>query len=221
MPATDDTSPKEGSILLVDKPTGVSSYDVIRILKKKFPGQKIGHAGTLDPMATGLLIVLLGKATKRFDEFQGVQKEYIADITFGQKTDTYDADGKVIWEYGKPFGIDTKTLEEVLMHFTGTFDQTPPAHSAVKINGKRAYELARKEKEVMLSPRPITVYESELLSIEGKTARVRFLVSSGTYIRSLAYDIGEKFGVGAYLSALRRTKIGEYSIAGAKKPEDF
>jgi tRNA pseudouridine55 synthase len=210
-----------GTVLLVDKPRGVSSYDVIRVLKKKFPGQKIGHAGTLDPMATGLLIVLLGKATKRFDEFQGVKKEYIADIEFGRETDTYDADGLVTKTYSEPFVVSQESLQAALNQFAGTFDQTPPAHSAVKVAGKRAYELARANKEVTLSPKPVTVYESKIISLDQHSAQVRFLVSSGTYIRSLAFDIGRVVGFGAHLSGLRRTKIGEYSIEDAKSLEDF
>ncbi len=226
-------------ILLIDKPKNWSSYDVIRFLKPKLKVKKIGHAGTLDPMATGLLIILLGDATKRFDEFQGVKKEYEAVIEFGKKTDTYDREGKVIFEYKKTFKISKKEIEIALKNFTGKIKQKPPPHSAIKIGGKRAYELARSGKIFELAPREVEVYEAKVLKVLGKKVWVKFVVSSGTYIRSLANDLGEVVGLkqsdgsfgrtshgevlgyGAYLYDLKRTKIGEYSLDQAKRPEEI
>jgi tRNA pseudouridine55 synthase len=178
---------------------------------------KIGHAGTLDPFATGLLILLLGNNTKRFDEFQAYKKEYVATIRFGIETETYDKDGQVTRRYDGEVVLDKTTLLQTLHKFTGEIQQVPPRHSAVKIHGKRAYEFARKGKAVSVPPRNVSVYEAELLSCEADTATIRFLVSSGTYIRSLAHDIGKELHYGAHLSALRRTKIGPYSVEDAER----
>lgn len=208
-------------ILLLDKPKGWSSYDVIRFLKRKFLLKgRIGHAGTLDPMATGLLIILLGDATRKFAEFQKMKKEYIATLEFGKETDTFDAEGKVVREYAGDIKISHGELEKILAEFRGEILQTPPAHSALKIGGQPAYKLARRGKSPEMQPRKVFIYEAKVLSVAGETAEILFSVSSGTYIRSLARDIGRELGYGAYLSVLRRTKIGDFSVEQAKLPED-
>ncbi|KKQ35847.1 MAG: tRNA pseudouridine synthase B [Candidatus Nomurabacteria bacterium GW2011_GWB1_37_5] len=246
------------NILLVDKPAGWSSYDVIRYLKRELkskfgktprvnsrgrtsehledrpltPGVgenfdlktdllksdlKIGHAGTLDPMATGLLVVLLGDATKKFAEFQKLKKEYEAVIEFGKKTDTYDKEGKIVFDYDKSFEINQEQVEKALNNFVGKINQVPPPHSAVKVSGRRAYDLARAGKKFELAPKQVEVYEAKILRIKDKRLWINFTVSSGTYIRSLAHDLGEMLGYGAYLTELRRTKIGDYDVKDAEK----
>ena len=208
---------------MLDKPKGWSSYDVIRFLKQKSGFQKIGHAGTLDPMATGLLIILLGDATKKFAEFQKMRKEYIATLEFGKETDTFDAEGRVVHEYAGNAEISRDELEKALAEFRGEIMQIPPAHSALKIGGQPAYKLARRGESPEMAPRKVFIYEAKILNIGStdKTAEILFSVSSGTYIRSLAHDIGKKLGFGAYLSALRRMKVGDFSVEFAKSPENI
>ncbi|MFA5737091.1 MAG: tRNA pseudouridine(55) synthase TruB [Candidatus Paceibacterota bacterium] len=208
-------------IILIDKPLDWTSADVVRLLKRKLRPKKIGHAGTLDPKATGLLIILLDEATKKFAEFQKFPKVYEAEIEFGQKTDTYDSEGKTIFRYQKSFFIDRDRLEKELKLMIGKQKQTPPTFSAVKINGQRAYNLARAGKNFELKSKKIEIYEACLLELQDKLAKVRFSVSSGTYIRSLAYNLGEALGVGAYLKNLRRVVIGEYKITEAQKVDNF
>jgi tRNA pseudouridine55 synthase len=208
-------------VLLIGKPFGWSSADVVRLLKRKLKPRKIGHAGTLDPRATGLLIILLDEATKRFAEFQKLPKVYEAEIEFGLETDTYDSEGQIVAEYSGDFLLDKNNLEKELKEVVGKQPQTPPLFSAVKIKGQRAYDLARAGKDFVLEPKMIEVYEACLLESTARSAKVRFAVSSGTYIRSLAHDLGRKMGVGAYLKNLRRITIGDYQVADAKKVEDF
>lgn len=201
----------------MDKPEGWSSYEVIRALTRRFGKVKIGHAGTLDPMATGLLVVLFGDATKRFAEFQKLEKEYEAVIEFGVATDTYDREGKVTMRYPKPFQLNRAALAAALGDLRGRILQTPPPWSAAKVKGVRAYRLARAGEPVLLKPKEVTVHAAELMKVEGERAWVRFVVSSGTYIRALAHDLGERLGYGAHLAALRRTRIGPYRVEDAEK----
>jgi tRNA pseudouridine55 synthase len=237
------------NIILIDKEVGWTSNDVVTVLKKKLnpePKKKlgqnekkfmIGHAGTLDPFATGLLIVLVNDATKKFAEFQkgDMKKEYIVEIEFGKKTDTQDVTGQVVWEYDEVQNdkINLKKLSQdklfsVLEKFRGKIWQVPPLFSAIKIDGKRAYDLARKNKNEDLvangfpklmekKKREVEVYEWEILEVQEKILKVRFVVSSGTYIRTLANDIGEELGYGAFAKSLRRTKVGEYDVKNASK----
>lgn len=200
------------NIILINKPYGWTSYDVVRYIKKNKKFKKIGHAGTLDPMATGLLILLTNEYTKKFSEFQNFPKTYEAEITFGQKTDTYDGEGTVIYTHSQPFLITKKDIDNVLSNFIGTIEQIPPAYSAVYILGKRAHDLARKGENFVLQPKQVVVYTAKILSVKENKASIEFCVSSGTYIRSIAHDMGELLGVGAFLSKLHRTKIGEYTI---------
>lgn len=212
---------ESSGFLLIDKPKGWTSYQVVNYLKRKFRIKKIGHAGTLDPLATGLLIILIGSYTKKFDELQKLPKEYEAVMEFGKKTDTYDREGKITYRHQKDFEIKKPELEKALKNFIGEIEQMPPAFSALKIQGKPAYKLARQGIKLEMKPRKAVVYGAKIIKISGKKAWVSFSVSSGTYIRSLANDIGEKLEVGAYLYNLKRTEIGGFSLKAAKKPEQI
>ncbi|MBU6176563.1 MAG: hypothetical protein RL555_1342 [Bacteroidota bacterium] len=211
---------EEGVVLLVDKPLGWTSFDVIRKLRHLIRIRKIGHAGTLDPLATGLLIVCTGKFTKRINQYMAQQKEYTGTITIGATTPTYDLES----EPTNFIATDHITLEKVrsiLPQFTGPIEQIPPAHSAIKVDGKRVYELARKGKEVKLEPRSVHIYSFEVLSLQDAQLQFRVVCSTGTYIRSLANDLGQALGCGAYLSSLRRTRIGEFDVSAAHTMESF
>lgn len=209
-------------IVLIDKPKGWTSFDVvgkIRSTVRQLTGQKVkvGHAGTLDPLATGLLIVLVGKATKQQDAFMKQDKVYEVELKLGQTSTTADEEGeKTHVSHKKP---TQEALEKTLTQFTGTISQVPPAYSAIKIDGQRAYKLARTGKEVTIEPRQVTIYQIADLDYQYPLIRFTAKVSSGTYIRSLVTDIGEALGTGAYMTNLRRTYIGEYSVTDAVPPE--
>lgn len=208
----------EGQVLLIDKPLKWTSFDVIRKLRGVFKIKKIGHAGTLDPLATGLLIVCTGKFTKKINEYMGMPKRYIATLTLGSITPTYDLESAP--EQHQPYEhITEEKLQQALEKFTGNIMQVPPAHSAIKQDGKRVYELARAGKEVKLEPRPVTIYEIKVLRFELPFVELDIACSTGTYIRSMAHDIGQALGCGAHLSALRRTAIGEFLVENALLPE--
>lgn len=213
-------------ILLIDKPAGISSFGVVarvrRVLSQRLGVKKVkvGHTGTLDPFATGLLILLVGKGTKRSNDFLKLDKEYIADIRLGEVSTTGDPEGEITKSYsGEPVSEDL--IKKVVQSFVGEIMQKVPAFSAVKINGKRAYELARKGMEVETPTRKVHIYNIEILDCSWPTLRVRTEVSSGTYIRTLGEDIGAKLGTGAYLTSLRRTKIADYRVEDAMTLEDF
>ena len=202
-------------ILLVDKPASWTSHDVVakvRSLLKKESGQKIkvGHTGTLDPFATGLLILVIGSYTKRAAEFSKMDKTYEAELTLGTTSTTGDTEGEIT-----PKSAQKPTEEQVravLSQFEGQIEQTPHTYSAIKIGGQRAYKMARQGKEVKLEPRQVTVYSLEFIDYKYPKLSFTTKVSSGTYIRSLAEDIGKKLGTGAYLSALRRTSVGGFTV---------
>jgi len=207
----------EGALLLVDKPQGWTSFDVVNkvrwLLRKKLEVKKIkvGHSGTLDPMATGLLLICTGKWTKKLNELQGLDKAYTGTITLGGETPSFDAETEVINE--KPIDkIDLATVEMVIEQFVGEIDQVPPVYSAIKVDGKRLYKSARAGKEVKPEPRRVMVEEFEVKRFE--LPQIDFVVrcSKGTYVRSLAHDLGQKLGCGGYLSALRRTEVGPYHV---------
>lgn len=197
-------------IILVDKPAGLSSYDVIRQLKKAIPGEKIGHAGTLDPMATGLLIILVGTGCKQAGEFLKLDKSYAAKITLGSSSDTDDPEGKIIKTSNQEPKIGE--IQSVIASFIGEIKQVPPQYSAIKVGGQRAYKLARSGELVKLKERQTTIYELQIISYKYPILHIETSVSSGTYIRSLARDIGQKLGCGGYLSYLRRLSIGKYQV---------
>jgi tRNA pseudouridine55 synthase len=209
---------EQNRVLLINKPLRWTSFDVIRKLRSILKMKKIGHAGTLDPLATGLLIVCTGKMTKRIDEFQAQEKEYTGRFVIGQSTPSHDLEREVDIR----MDISSITPEQVLAtvhQFIGTISQVPPAHSAIKVDGKRSYELARKGEEVELKPREITIKEFEITSIQLPEVGFRVVCSKGTYIRSLARDFGLALGSVAYLSALCRTRIGDFKLDQAMEME--
>lgn len=209
-------------ILLIDKPAGVTSFDVIRKVKQSVgKGYKIGHAGTLDPFATGLLVLTFGRYTKMFDAFQKMRKEYEVTAEFGYETDTYDLTGKKVFEDSKPIEITPSKLESSIIPFTGDIMQIPPKFSAKKVNGKRAYDLARENIEFELKPKQVRVYNFSLLSLDGNIAKFLIQCSSGTYIRSLVIDLARSLDTYATCIELRRNYIGEYSVENAMKMEDI
>lgn len=209
-------------LLLIDKPKGWTSHDVVAKLRRLLGEKRIGHAGTLDPNATGLLIVGVGREeTKKLGSIaKDTKKEYIATITLGQSRDTDDIEG-VIVEENESVVPTEEEVKTSISHFLGEQSQIPPAYSAIKKDGHKSYDLARAGKEVIMEPRQVTVFEAELLEYMYPTIVVRYVVSSGTYIRSLARDLGKDMGTFAFLSDLRRTKIGDYSVENARSLDSF
>lgn len=200
-------------LLLVDKPAGLTSFDVIRRLRPVLGVRKIGHAGTLDPAATGLLLLLLGPATKQAQRLLKLDKSYVATITLGHDSTTADAEGELTAVSQR---VPAKAeIAAALQQFRGPIQQTPPAFSALKVKGRRAYQLARRGQAPELAPRAVTIQRLELLAYAYPQLQLEATVSSGTYIRSLAADIGRALGTGGYLSQLRRTAIADYDVADA------
>lgn len=209
-----------GKVLLIDKPLHWTSFDVVRKIRNSIRIKKVGHAGTLDPLATGLLIVCTGKFTKKINEFMAQEKEYTGSITLGATTATYDLES--VPENEKPLdGITKEIIELTTNHFVGDIEQKPPIYSAIKKDGVSAYTLARRGEEVDLKSRPIHIKSFEITSINLPILEFKVVCSTGTYIRSLAHDFGAVLGCGGYLSSLRRTKIGEFSVDAAQTVEDF
>ncbi len=200
--------------LLVDKPSGASSHDVIRQLRRVTGIRRIGHAGTLDPLATGLLVVAVGRAARLLEYAQGLPKRYRAVVRLGQSTLSYDAETEVVAE--RPFThITPDQIEETLVNFRGDILQKPPAYSAIKRDGQPLYKLARKGIDVAVEPRPVTIYALTLLGMNLPDVVLDVQCSSGTYIRSLAHDLGEALGCGGHLTALRRTAVGDFLVEQA------
>ena len=211
----------DGQIILLDKPLDWTSFQAVNKLKYKLKKEfnlpkkfKIGHAGTLDPRATGLLIVCTGKFTKKIPEIQDAPKEYLTEIKIGVQTESYDTEKPEILQQDYSH-ISEEFILETLQKFVGEIDQKPPVFSAIKIDGNRAYDLARKGQEVEMKSRKTTIHYLNNIEIELPFVRFTVGCSKGTYIRSLAHDIGKALGVGAYLTNLRRTKIGDYSVENA------
>ena len=221
---TQDSQQKK-DIILIDKPAGLSSFGVVARVRRRLSMEagkkvKVGHTGTLDPFATGLLILLANKSTKLSNQFLKLDKWYEATICLGKTSTTGDPEGEIIEQNTEK----VPTLEEVkavVNQFVGQITQTVPAYSAVKINGQRAYQLARRGEAVSMPTRQIEIYAIEILSYNYPELVIRTHVSSGTYIRTLGEDIGKALGVGAYLTALRRTQVGDYQIENAAKLSDF
>lgn len=219
-------------ILLVDKPAGWTSFDVVAKIRGRIRRQytekgekptkrqlRVGHAGTLDPFATGLLIILLGDGTKKAGEFLKLDKEYVATFRLGETSNTGDIEGEITAVSGL---VPTeKAVREALDGFRGEITQVPPAFSAIKVNGVRAYKLAHKGQAVDIPARNVTIYDIELLDYSYPEVKIRAHVSSGTYIRTLGEDVGKVLGTGAYCSELRRTKIADYDIADAKTLDEI
>lgn len=197
-------------IILVDKPQGWTSHDVVAKLRGIYQQRRIGHSGTLDPMATGVLAVFLGRGTRAVELCENDEKEYVAELLLGIVTNTQDITGEVLEQH--PVEVSRQQLEAVLEQFLGPQQQIPPMYSAVKIGGKKLYELARKGQSVERKPRSIVIHELELCDFDGKTARIRVVCSKGTYIRTLCHDIGAALGTGGCLSSLRRTRAGRFAI---------
>lgn len=209
---------EQGQVLLIDKPLDWTSFDVVRKLRNQMKIKKVGHAGTLDPLATGLLIICTGKFTKRINEFMAQEKEYTGTITLGAITPTYDLESDP-QDFKSYDHITPSAIGETVRSFTGDIQQLPPAHSAIKVEGKRLYELARQGKPVKLEPRNVRITEFEITSMALPVLHFRVVCSTGTYIRSLANDVGATLQCGGYLSSLRRTRIGEFSVNDAMNME--
>lgn len=205
---------EKGEVLLINKPYGWTSFDVVRKIRNKIRIKKVGHAGTLDPLATGLLILCTGKFTKRINEYMAQEKEYTGTFVLGATTPTYDLESEPE-NFSDYSYITEENLRETARQFTGIIDQVPPIHSAIKKDGKRVYELARRGETVELEPRKIQITEFEITHINFPEVHFRVVCSTGTYIRSLAHDFGKALGCGAYLGSLCRTRIGNFSIKDA------
>ena len=210
----------EGEVILIDKPVGWSSFKVVRKIRQAINVKKVGHAGTLDPGATGLLIVATGKKTKSISEYQALEKTYTGTITLGKTSPSMDKETEITFE--KPFAyITAEEIYKVRDEFIGTIRQIPPMYSAVKYKGKNLYHLARKGKEVEREPREVIVSDFKILTINLPNIDFEITCSKGTYIRAIANDLGDRLGCGALLSSLRRTKIGDYSVDDAFTIEKF
>jgi tRNA pseudouridine55 synthase len=201
-------------ILVIDKPLGASSFDVVRMVRRGTAERRVGHAGTLDPAATGVLVVLLGQATRITEYLMDMRKTYRATVRLGIETSTYDAEGEVVRQ-ADASGVTEERLRETLAGFVGQIEQVPPAHSAVKVDGERAYHRARRGEAVALKARPAMVYRIDLLRFEPPDAEIEVECGRGTYIRSLAHDVGERLGCGAHLASLVRTRVGPFAIEAA------
>lgn len=217
---------KEGEVLYFDKPLRWTSFAVVNKIRYHISRKlgvkkiKVGHAGTLDPLATGVMIICTGKATKRIEKFQYHTKEYIATLQLGATTPSYDLEKEIDATYPTEH-ITREMVEEVLQQFKGTIEQIPPAFSACKVDGKRAYDLARKGDEVELKPKTLVIDEIELLECNLPEIKIRVVCSKGTYIRALARDIGEALQSGAHLTGLIRTRVGEVRLEDCMQVEDF
>jgi tRNA pseudouridine55 synthase len=211
---------EEGRVLLINKPLEWTSFDAVNKIRNLLRIKKVGHAGTLDPLATGLLIICTGKFTKRINEYMAQEKEYTGTITLGAVTPTYDLESEP-QDFKQVEYISEQQIQEATKPFIGDIMQIPPAHSAIKVGGKRVYELARQGKEVKLEPRKLFIKEFTVTKIEMPLVHFRVVCSTGTYIRSLANDFGEALGCGGYLSSLCRTRIGDFSVNDSMTMEQF
>lgn len=218
---------KAGEVLFFDKPLGWTSFDVVNRVRWKLCREvlkekklKVGHAGTLDPLATGVMIVCTGKKTKEIDYYQYQTKEYIAEICLGATTPSFDLEHPIDAEYPTEH-ITEELIREVLPSFLGEIWQTPPAYSAIKVDGKRAYDYARKGEDVEIKPKLLVIDEIELLSFVDRIMKIRVVCSKGTYIRALARDIGEALQSGAHLISLRRTRVGNVKVEDCMNMEQF
>ena len=209
----------EGKVLLLDKPLQWTSFDVVKKIRYQTRISKVGHAGTLDPLATGLLIVCTGKFTKKIVEYMGMEKEYTGTFTLGATTPTYDLESEPE-NFQDPSTITAEQLHRATLAFTGLIMQTPPIHSAIKKDGQPVYLAARKGIDVKLEPRPVTIHSFTIEKIELPVVHFKVVCSTGTYIRSLANDFGAALGVGGYMSSLCRTKIGGFDLKNSLTVEE-
>ncbi len=211
---------EEGRMLLINKPLHWTSFDVVRKIRNTLKIKKVGHAGTLDPLATGLLIACTGKFTKKINEYMTQEKEYIGTFTLGAETPTYDLESEPE-NFNSIEGITEEMLHEATKKFTGEIMQVPPVHSAIKQKGKPVYLLARKGVYVTMKPRKINIHEFDITEINLPTVSFKVVCTTGTYIRSLANDFGHELQCGAYLSSLSRTRIGEFTLENAMSIDEF
>lgn len=210
----------EGKVILINKPVQWTSFDIVRKLRGMLQIKKIGHAGTLDPLASGLLIICTGKFTKRINEYMAREKEYTGTFTLGAVTPTYDLESEP--EQQRDYAYVTKDLlQNAAKKFRGEIDQFPPIYSAIKKDGVALYKLARRGEEVELEPRKVTIHDFEITAVDLPVVDFRVVCSTGTYIRSLAQDFGKEIGCGAYLSGLCRTRIGEFNLKDAVTLDEF
>lgn len=216
-----ETDFSAGAIILMNKPQEWTSFDVVKYTRGRLRTKKVGHAGTLDPMATGLLVLCSGKATKSISQIQEMPKTYIGEITFGGSTPSYDADSDVDETADFEHITEQMIQDKMESEFSGEIMQVPPIYSALKVGGRKSYELARRGKEVELEARPVTIHGFEVLSYEAPKLTMRINCSKGTYIRSIAHDLGIALGSRAHLSALERTFIGDYSSEAAITPQEI
>jgi len=219
MPRQPQPVPFDGA-LVINKPKGKTSHDVVDAVRHLAGFRQIGHLGTLDPLGTGVLVLLLGRATRLVQFYSGRRKRYAAGFRFGFATDTYDSDGEAQGPDTAP-ALDASMLEKLAAERVGPFEQMPPAFSAKKVGGRPAYELARKKQEVALKPVHVEIFEYKLTGIEGSVAQFVIECSSGTYIRSLAHEMGQKLGAGAHLAEITRTAVGEFSLEQAIALEEL
>ncbi len=219
MPRQPQAAPFDGA-LVIDKPKGKTSHDVVDAVRHLVGFRQIGHLGTLDPLATGVLVLLLGRATRLVQFYAGRRKRYTGGFRFGFATDTYDSDGEAQGPDTAPV-LDAATLQKLAAACIGRFQQVPPSFSAKKVHGRPAYELARKKQAVELKPVEVEVFEYKLTGVEGSVARFDIECSSGTYIRSLAHEMGQKLGCGAHLAGITRTAVGEFSLDQSVKLEEL
>ena len=216
------TTETMNNIIAINKPQGYTSHDVIARLRGILGVKKIGHAGTLDPMATAVLVVAIGReATKQIATIVAKEKEYIAEVTFGATSDTDDADGQLIIREVPAVLPTIDDIKALLPSFIGTVKQRPPAYSALKIKGKRAYALARAGKVIEMEPREVIIKDIEVINYAWPQLQLRIVTGPGVYIRAIARDIGEWLGVGAHLTKLQRTRVGEYRIDDAKEIDEI
>jgi len=211
--------PAQCGFFLIDKPAGLTSHDVVNRMRRILRIKRVGHAGTLDPLATGLLVIAAGPATRLLQFLSGMDKDYYATLELGAVSDSYDAAGR-IEIMAQAVMPSREEVEQALAEFIGEIEQVPPVHSALKIGGERAYEKARRGEMVEMKSRKVSIERIELVEFNAPILKIYCTVSSGTYIRSLAHDVGQRLGCGAYLSALRRTRVGHFAVANAALPEE-
>lgn len=220
-PISDNTIFKSGAAVILDKPLEWTSFDVVRYIRRRIPAKKVGHAGTLDPLATGLLILCTGKATRTISQIQALPKTYLATIRFGASTPSYDSETELDevreWKHISEEAIEKKIEKQ----FIGTILQTPPAYSAIRVKGQRLYKKARKGEEVELPPRQITIHSVEITDFSLPEISVKIHCGKGTYIRSFAHDLGIALNSRGHITWLRRTDIGHFSVDNALTPEQF
>ena len=209
-----------GEILNINKPVGWTSFDVVKKIRGQLNIKKVGHAGTLDPFATGVLLICTGRATKKVEDLMNLKKEYIARIEFGKTTDSYDLTGTIVSERSAD-NLELENIKQVIKQFHGEIYQTPPMYSAVKVNGERLYKLARRGEVVERKPRKIKIYQTDVIDFRNPFLKLRIVCSRGTYIRALANDMGEILGCGGYLTSLTRTRVGDYKLEDSFEIKDL